>query len=447
MPIAIKKIETEKIEEKTYFLNKIFEIKNSNSNIIKIYDIIEDKNNIYILLEDKKENISILNNLLYNDVIKEKSIKGQVEPFENNKFNFLSKEAKKSICKISNLNAKGTGFFCTIPIKNKNINVLVTNYHVLNENHLKEGIKISLEFANRAKKEIEINLMREIFLNEKLDYTCIQILESDGISKFFEINNNILDENINNSEIVLFQFPKQKEFSFSQGIIKRVCKNKIYHSAPTDLGSSGSPIILINDNFRICGLHFRVDKKENSNLATPMNVITKDIESKINEIGFNRKYTIKTENIIQNLIILQDARIAASTNEGKIIVYKYINKNHFFIDLIIYAFQTKPTNIYYFTQLENNNLLVCGKAIKIIKFKLNWFFQNSYDFIQKIEIKESPNISFNKAIEFNNDQIIACSNDSRIFIFKYNKEFSKEEILNLREEKTLSSKNKIEQIY
>ena len=51
---------------------------------------------------------------------------------------------KKRICKIKIKgdnqeriiikDAYGTGFFCTIPLnENKNINCLMTNYHVLNE--------------------------------------------------------------------------------------------------------------------------------------------------------------------------------------------------------------------------------------------------------------------------------------------------------------------------
>ena len=54
-------------------------------------------------------------------------------------------------------------------------------------------------------------------------------------------------ENLNQSEIFILQFPKGDEISFSQGkIMSFDSKNRIIHSASTDSGSSGSPIILRN---------------------------------------------------------------------------------------------------------------------------------------------------------------------------------------------------------
>ena len=82
---------------------------------------------------------------------------------------------------------KGSGFFCEInnfPIKY----ALFTNNHVLNENDIKIGNIINIEYYNKSSyinKKIKINEKRRVFTNKELDYTCIEINESDGYKRLF----------------------------------------------------------------------------------------------------------------------------------------------------------------------------------------------------------------------------------------------------------------------
>ena len=126
--------------------------------------------------------------------------------------NEIKKQGNKFICDIL-FNILGSGFFCQIPYNNKNINVLFTNNHVINKDLLSIGQKIRLNYKGED-KEIEIKENRLIRTDsrnykEGLDYTCIQILEQDGLN----IKNifKIYDSNISNYsgiKICVLQYPK-----------------------------------------------------------------------------------------------------------------------------------------------------------------------------------------------------------------------------------------------
>ena len=56
---------------------------------------------------------------------------------------------EKCICKIyKNDGSKGTGFFCKINYDNKEIPVMITNYHVINDEYIEnnEATEITLIF-------------------------------------------------------------------------------------------------------------------------------------------------------------------------------------------------------------------------------------------------------------------------------------------------------------
>ena len=176
-------------------------------------------------------------------------------------------DLEKSMCKIFFQNiknkkieeGKASGFFCELynfPIKY----ALFTNNHVLNEKNTKIGDIINIEYFKKnkiIKKKIKINEKRRVFTNEELDYTCIQLFESDEIKYYFQIDPIIFSEDKNfleNSEIFILQYPGN-ELSFSYGKVLSLKNEKISHSASTEEGSSGSPIIRrCKDNYLI-GLH------------------------------------------------------------------------------------------------------------------------------------------------------------------------------------------------
>ena len=109
----------------------------------------------------------------------------------------ILKQMQKCICKISNIKGKGTGFFCCIPYQNKNIPVMMTNNHIIDEDILKDKIIFVTINDDKEKKKIEIS-NRKIYTNQEYDITIIEIKpEIDEINDFLEIDNNIFDEAIN----------------------------------------------------------------------------------------------------------------------------------------------------------------------------------------------------------------------------------------------------------
>ena len=207
------------------------------------------------------------------------------------------------MCKISfetekGEKGKGSGFFCEIdkfPIKY----ALFTNNHVLNESNIEIRSKIHfeyLEFQNSlfnssykpSKKEIKITQNRKVFTNKELDYTCIELFESDGIKDFFKVEPKIFRDknNLKGNDIFILQFPKGNDISFSYGKILKIKEkdNIILHSASTDHGSSGSPIIRRGEDNYIIGLHYGgVENK--FNLATIFDSILNNIKEQLNEIN------------------------------------------------------------------------------------------------------------------------------------------------------------------
>jgi hypothetical protein len=196
------------------------------------------------------------------------------------------------MCKIQNgktLIGKGSGFFCSINDPDIPFTkALFTANHILNKNYLENEKTIIIEHLNEIKK-IEITPKRRYFTDEKLDYTCVEILDSDKIESdnFFKIDPNILNnDTLNNQEIFILQYPMGGDLSFSSGRILNINKNQIYHSASTCNGSSGSPIIKRFNN-NIVGLHFGSQRNDDNNYAyynfgTPFDSILKNIKDKIN---------------------------------------------------------------------------------------------------------------------------------------------------------------------
>ena len=75
------------------------------------------------------------------------------------------------------------------------------------------------------KKKIKITGERRIYTDKFLDYTCIEILETDNIINFKETKNllkielNALKNNYPNKQIFILQYPKGDNLAFSSGKI------------------------------------------------------------------------------------------------------------------------------------------------------------------------------------------------------------------------------------
>jgi len=295
-----------RIKERLEFIEKNYEI----------IEMIEQEDKFYIVINRENEINSKIDNLLLTDdlyIKKESKIEnhGNVIP-KSEILNLYKKES--AMCKIvfENIDkgilesGHGSGFFCEIegnfPIKY----ALFTNNHVLSETNLEIGkiikfkyfdSKKSINSNNIIEKSIKLTIDRKTFTNKELDYTCIEIFRSDGIHNFFKIEPHILFHESKNSsifkefEIFILQFLNENEISFSNGKIKNIKDDTIYHLASTEPGSSGSPIIIRDKNKKdnyVIGLHKASCKIGNScyNLGVTFDSILDNIlKIKINEIS------------------------------------------------------------------------------------------------------------------------------------------------------------------
>ena len=251
-------------------------------------------------MEEQKE--SVLNN--YPNIISYECSKKIIEQMERN------------ICKINIGEEQGTGFFCKIPFPNKNqmLPVFITNNHVINKDILNKD-KIELDIKKeKAIKEIKLN-NRMKYTNEEYDITIIEIKEEDNINNYLELDDIILNDIINNKNknesyknetIYIIQYPENK-LSVSYGILDNIYEDKKYnfkHKCNTKGGSSGSPILNINNN-KIIGIHKEGTKQYNKGtfLNYPIKEFIKlNTNNNNNEIllkEFNNKYhtNIKDTNI------------------------------------------------------------------------------------------------------------------------------------------------------
>ena len=206
-------------------------------------------------------------------------------------------------------NITGIGFFCLIPFQNKNLPVMITNNHIINDEILKKEQFISLEF-NNLNIRIQINDNRKIYTNKNYDITIIEIIpEKDNIFNFLELDEEItfkrdieyLDMCLKKSSIYLLY--SEESLLVSYGILKNISEEKIFHICNTDRGSSGGPILNLSNN-KVIGIHVEGMKTEKYNfgilLKYPINEFINLHKDYIISNGvFSEKYMnkINTSNI------------------------------------------------------------------------------------------------------------------------------------------------------
>ena len=132
------------------------------------------------------------NNKLPKNIINEDN---QIVPAELIKY-IMKSGIDKCICKITTKINTGTGFFCNLP--NKNLKLLITNNHEIDETFLNNENILTYsitEMENEVFKEINLKKNRYILTNKDFDFTIIEILKDDHINNYLEINNIEYNEN------------------------------------------------------------------------------------------------------------------------------------------------------------------------------------------------------------------------------------------------------------
>ena len=213
----------------------------------------------------------------------------------------ILEQMEKSIFKISNSNGKGTGFFCYIFHEGKNLPVLITNNHVIDEKIINEEsvIRITLN-DDKITKIINIEDNRKIYTSpeDQYDTTIIELKpEKDDINKdnFLELDESIFEgkPDLCNKNIYTLQYPKyfydMQKAAVSYGILKELKdKYNINHLCSTEKGSSGSPILNLNNN-KVIGVHKESAIHSNFNVGTFLKGPIKEYLNNKNIITKNRR--------------------------------------------------------------------------------------------------------------------------------------------------------------
>ena len=210
------------------------------------------------------------------------------------------KRMSKCICKLSGEKI-GTGFFCKIEYNNKLIPFLITNYHVINEDYLKDKKQLKF-YINDDYQIININEKSKIYssVREEYDVFIIKIKDDDEINNFLEIDKNIfnnLSENSYKDEpIYILHYPNSEEASVSYGNgIEKINEYDIKHLCNTESGSSGGPILSSLTN-KVIGIHKGAIKKKGEiiyNIGTFLKFPLKELNSNItlNNVNNNQIFT------------------------------------------------------------------------------------------------------------------------------------------------------------
>ena len=200
----------------------------------------------------------------------EGKVKGGVPRLNKKQLDEIIFQMDNCVCKIKN-KIIGTGFFCKIPFPDnfKFLPVLITCNHVLDENSIAQGNEINFTLNNdKIDKSIVINESRMLYTNKEKDITIIEIKpKGDSIDEksFLEVDKNIYEANLEKyieKPVYLNHYQEGKEVNYSLGNIIKVGGYNIKHNCETNEGSSGSPILNL-ENFSVVGVHKGFDNKLN----------------------------------------------------------------------------------------------------------------------------------------------------------------------------------------
>ena len=308
-------------------------------------------------------------------------------------------------------------FFKTKAKKNetKISKFLVTNSHVITEEDINNNqiIEINIEY-NNIKREIELDSEKRFIRSfpKPIDITIIEILETDDLKEKIKfLKRDYSEEGYINRDIYIFHHPKGEDAACSRGKILNIDGYTFIHNAFTTNGSSGSAIILADDDnlkLKLIGIHCKKNTINNLNYG----VFIEEIIDKLYLPKSNIISEIKEDNI--NKII--NLNSAPPTKIFQLIILRYKKFNENFIRIF--------GDIFVKNNMDNCKIIVENKVYKLcnkmpinkmkkidnnkyeIKLKItNDLIDLSYMFchcdlllssseINKIDISKSNNISY-----------------------------------------------------
>ena len=263
-----------------------------------------------------------------DNIKREGKVPGHAKPLSQLEITKILRQMNsKGIYRMKSKKALGTATFTIINYPNNlfRLPVLITCYHIFNEDDFNPGNKIKLYF-NEKEKIIEIDKERKIYKSpdEKYDTVIIELKKGEyQINELFEIdedifNNNDLNELYKNESIYILHYPQGGNLKNSYDTITKIDmeNNTIEHLCNTEEGSSGAPILSLSSS-KILGIHIGYDNFLKVNLGTLLkapinefiklyppeennnnNYINQIKENKVNEYNHGYNYNNNVDNDI-----------------------------------------------------------------------------------------------------------------------------------------------------
>ena len=355
----------------------------------------------------------------------EKKIRNSPEPVNIAGTKAILEQMINCICKIKIREASGTGFFCKIPLgKNESLNVLMTNYHILDEKYYEDNKEIHL-LLNDEKEAFVIEQLteRKTYFNKEYDITIIELKEEDGIKNFLELDDNLFKEKekvfYEDKSIYVLQYPYGRNACVSYGLSINIEKNDIKHTCSTENGSSGSPILNLENN-KVIAIHKGAGLSDfNFNKGTflkyPLNNFmeeqnndinaSKNSIASINDFSANKNRENKnlSKEIYQNYeknsyLIWIDSNIHNEKNTNYI---KEIQST-FIMNIKLFTNVKEAINYIKEIRFESTKVIISGNNLKIYNDFIDIFKKNIKDIYVAPKIilfmsnQEKKNINFNK---------------------------------------------------
>ena len=129
--------------------------------------------------------------------VEEGKITGAIDAIPLENIDKMKEQMKFSICQVFG-QLTGTGFFCKILYKGKSIPVLMTNYHIISDDFLKNNKSFRISINNGEKYDtININENSKIYssIRDKYDIMIIK-LKDENKYNYLELDEHLFDENI-----------------------------------------------------------------------------------------------------------------------------------------------------------------------------------------------------------------------------------------------------------
>ena len=189
----------------------------------------------------------------------------EVKLLEKTHLNYM----ENYICKI-NGDSLGTGFFCKIEFNNKKIPVLMTCYHIISDDFVKNNKYIEIYIKDYS-HIININKDSKIYSSKKEEYDIMIIKineDNNKINNYLEIDSNIFKKDsfltYQNEPIYILHYPNieigRPCISYGNGI-EKINEYNIKHKCYISYGSSGGPILSSLTN-KVIGIHKGYINKE-----------------------------------------------------------------------------------------------------------------------------------------------------------------------------------------